>query len=151
MYQDTVTLFNRLEGRAGDTWYATVLRGVHLNTDRAAIMAKYGAETQDAAILNVRYTADKRHKNVCGKRWLPPKKWEELEDHSAALTFTAGTRFDFFMVGEWDGASIITPEDVPVTYTGLYDYLNATRDFVFSISSVGGPYSVIQHFEITGK
>jgi hypothetical protein len=29
--------------------------------------------------------------------------------------------------------------------------MNKNYDFVFAISSVGGPYSVIPHFEILGK
>ena len=55
MYKDTITLFNRKEGNEGDTWYPTVLRNVNLNMDRAAILAKYGAESADSAVLHIRY------------------------------------------------------------------------------------------------
>ena len=56
MYKDTITLFNRLRGREGDTWYPTILRGVNLNIDKGAIAEKYGSDTQDNAVLNVRFT-----------------------------------------------------------------------------------------------
>lgn len=29
--------------------------------------------------------------------------------------------------------------------------MNAEKDFVYLISSVGGPYAIIPHFEILGK
>lgn len=34
---------------------------------------------------------------------------------------------------------------------GFYDYLNKKYDSIFTISNVGGPYTVIPHFEIGGK
>ena len=34
---------------------------------------------------------------------------------------------------------------------GFYQYMNNNRDNVYKITSVGGPYTVIQHFEILGK
>ena len=36
-------------------------------------------------------------------------------------------------------------------YEGFYAFMNAEKDFVYLISSVGGPYKVIPHFEILGK
>ncbi len=148
MYNTTVTLFNRKEGRMGDTWYPSILRNVHLNIDKAAIIAKYGAETQDNAILNVRYIGES--KMVGAKPWLPPKQWDTQILPEKALTFTEGTRFDFFWLGEW-------PDEEPLydaDYTAdgdFYTYMNRTYDYVFAITSVGGPYTVIPHFEILGK
>ena len=142
MYQDTVTLFNRKPGSAmtGDTWYPTVLKGVNLNIDRAAILSKYGAESQDNAVLFVPYTGDVI---ISGKPWMPPKEWDQTED---SLTFTGGNRFDFFWAGEWTGG-IVSDSDYG---EGFYDWMNRNRDYVFAISAVA-KYTVIPHFEIMGR
>ena len=150
MYNDTITLFNRKEGRAGDTWYPTVIKNVHVNTDKSAILAKYGPEAQDKASLHVRYKQDGEKKMVGEKEWLPPKRWENLLDYSKAITFTDGNRFDFFWLGDWGNENPVEDVDY-ASDQDFYTYMNKTRDFVFAISSVGGPYGVIPHFEIMGK
>ena len=150
MYKDTITLFNRKEGEEGDTWYPTIIKNVHLNMDRAAIVAKYGAEATDSAVLNIRYSHIGVHKTIAGKNWLPPKQWDQLLEPKNSLTFTTGTRFDFFWLGDWGNEDPVHD----VNYfadTDFYTYMNRTHDYVFAISSVGGPYSVIPHFEILGK
>lgn len=149
MYQDTITLFNRKKGgAAGDIWYPTVIPKVNLNIDRAAILAKYGAESQDNAMLSVRYsrlygvpviTCDSGEQ----KPWMAPKEWDQTED---SLTFSGGTNFDFFWQGEWKNG-IVSDSDYG---EGFYDYMNRTHDFVFAVSSVA-MYSVIPHFEIMGR
>ena len=150
MYIDTITLFNRKKGEVGDTWYPSVLHNVHVNIDRASILAKYGAQSQDNAMLNIRYVPDGEKKKIGGKQWLPPKVWQGLADPSQALTFAAGTSFDFFWLGDWGSESPVKDADYAVDMD-FYTYLNRTHDYVFVISSVGGPYSVIPHFEILGK
>lgn len=149
MHNDTITLFNRVPAKGGGTWYATVIHGVNLNIDKASIMAKYGADTRDSVVLNVPYDVVDGVQNVAGKPWKPPKEWQALEDHTAAVTFTDGNLFDFFMLGEWDGNPVIADKEYP-TNNGFYDYMNRTRDYVFAVSSVG-LYTVIPHFEIMGK
>lgn len=150
MYIDTITLFNRKENRLGDTWYPSILRNVNVNVDKASILAKYGAEAQDNAILNVRYTQKGDTKMVGGKPWLPPKQWEAQVLPEKALTFTDGGRFDFFWLGEWEDEEPLF--DADYTADGdFYTFMNRTHDYVFAITSVGGPYSVIPHFEILGK
>ena len=42
-------------------------------------------------------------------------------------------------------------EDDYLRQNGFYNYINNQFDFVFKISSVGGPYTVIPHFEILGE
>lgn len=145
MFNDTVTLFNRKPGARAqpDTWYPTVISGVNLNIDRAAILAKYGPETQDNAVLFIPYTTEDGNITIAGKPWMPPKEWDGTED---SLTFTSGTNFDFFWLGEWDGG-IVTDDD----YDGdFYGYMNGKYDYVFAVNSVAA-YSVIPHFEIMGK
>lgn len=150
MYKDTVTIFNRKEGDEGDTWYPTILQNVQLNMDRAAIMAKYGPEAADSAVLNIRYHRDGGDKIVGEKRWVPPKEWEAQLDHSQTVTFTTGNRFDFFWLGDWGSEEPVYDSDY-FSDTDFYTYMNRTHDYVFAVSAVGGPYSVIPHFEILGK
>lgn len=143
MYQDTITIFNKKKAadRAqGSVWYPTVIKGVNLNVDRAAIVAQYGPESQDNAVLNVRYQRDGDVILVGGKPWMAPKEWDGTED---SMTFAVG---DFFWVGEW-GDSI--PEDVNYT-DGFYGYMNSTYDDVFMVTAVA-KFSLIPHFEIAGK
>lgn len=150
MYNDTITLFNRKESRDGDTWYPTVIKNANLNIDKAAILAKYGPEATDTAVLHIRYKNQDGKKIVSGKPWMPPKEWDKQLDPAIAITFTEGDRFDFFWVGVWEGTEPIEDADY-FAYTDFYTYMNKNYDYVFAISSVGGPYSVIPHFEITGK
>lgn len=140
MYSDTVTLFNRRHDRNGDTWFPTVLKNINVNMDKGAIIAQYGEQAQDNALLNVRLPSE--------KLYYPPKEWVALEDPANGITFASGQQFDFFWLGEW-------PDDAPISdddYTeGFYDYMNKRYDHVFAVSSVNGPFTVIPHLEVTGK
>lgn len=151
MYQDTITLFNRKPGERGqaDTWYPTVIENVNLNIDRAAILAKYGAESQDNAVLHIRYKKVGGEILVADKPWMPPKEWDGTED---SLTFAGGNNFDFFWQGEWDGG-IISDADSRWSIDGFYNYMNRTHDFVFAVSSVAqiDGFMILPHFEIMGK
>ncbi|MBQ8797226.1 MAG: hypothetical protein IJZ56_03410 [Oscillospiraceae bacterium] len=148
MYNDTITLFNRKPGERGqpDTWYPTVIKNVNLNIDRAAILAKYGAESQDNAVLHIRYKKDGDEILVSEKPWMPPKAWDGTED---SITFASGTNFDFFWMGEWNGG-VVSDADSRWSTEGFYNYMNRTHDYVFAVSSVA-MYTVIPHFEIMGK
>ncbi len=149
MYNDTITLFCRYESRLGDMWYPSVLHNVNLNMDKAAIIAKYGAESKDNAVLNVKYRIQDDKKMVGDKIWLPPKEWDRQTNDllSGSLTFTSGQAFDFFWAGEWLDENPISDDDY---IDGFYNLMNSKYDYVFAITSVGGPYSVIPHFEIMG-
>lgn len=144
MYTDVVTLFNRVPGPRGepDTWLPTVIRGVNINIDRAAILAKYGAQCQDKSIVNIRYEMQDGQITVAGKRFQNAKEWSQTAD-----TLTLAPAKDFFWVGEWDGGAV---SDADYDTEGFYGYMNRTRDNVFLISSVAS-YSAIPHFEVMGK
>ena len=146
MYKDTVTLFNRKPGGRGegDIWLPTVIKNVNLVMDRSAVVAKYGAESKDNAILNIRYTVDDGEIMVAGKSWMPPKSWDMTMD---SITFAGGVDFDFFWAGEWTGG---IAQDSDYLDEGFYGYMNRTHDYVFAVTSVS-KLSVIPHFEITGK
>lgn len=146
MQLKTITLFNRKPGdrTQGSTWYPTVIEGCKLMIDRAALLAKYGPEASDKASLHIPYKKADTGLMVAGKAWVPPKQWEDPE---TSLTFASGNDFDFFWLGEWEGGIV---SDSEYGDEGFYNYMNRTKDYVFSISSVA-KYSVIPHFEILGN
>ena len=146
MYQETITLFNRKDGdySTGDVWYPTVIRNVNLNIDRMAILAKYGADSQDNAALNIKYRKQGNDIFVAGKPYMQPQAWDKTEDSS---TFASGTKFDFFWLGEWTGGSAAESD---YGDEGFYGFMNRTNDNVFAVSSVA-MYTVIPHFEIMGR
>jgi hypothetical protein len=127
-----------------------VLRGVNLTVDKSALIAKYGPDTQDNAMLNIRCQNINGEIWIGSKQWLPPKEWTDTADYEDTITFTDGNRFDFFWLGDWGNEDPVKDIEY-VSDTDFYTYMNKTHDFVFAISSIGGPYSVIQHFEIMGK
>lgn len=157
MHSDTITIFNFYESSTAAIWYPHVLSGVHLETDRGQIMKLYGPDSTDNAQLHIPYVYKDGKRVVVdasGKElpWLPPKEWRkqvnDLLDDS--ITFNPAT--DFFMAGTWDGDGPIDDADyTDRRYEGFYAFMNAEKDFVYLISSVGGPYKVIPHFEILGK
>ena len=146
MYTDTITLFNRKPGERGqgDTWYTTVIKGVNLNIDRAALLAKYGENSQDNAYLGIHYKKENGGVVVADKPWMSPSKWDKTED---SITFASGNDFDFFWAGEWAGG-IVT--DADYLDEGFYNFLNRTEDYVFAISKVA-IHTVIPLIEIWGK
>lgn len=148
MFSDTVTVFNRYKSRLGDMWYPTVIHGANSNIDKAAIMAKYGAESKDNAILNIHYQIVDGQIFVDRKPYLPPKEWDRQTNDKLAesITFASGADFDFFMLGEYPTTDPIADDDY---LDGFYNQVNSEYDYVFAITSVA-QYSVIPHFEIMG-
>ena len=149
MFTDTITVFNSyVDSLKNVTWYPTVIHGVNLLIDKAAIVAKYGAESKDNALLNIHYQTVNGQIMIDGKLYLPPKEWERQTNDKLpeSITFTSGTDFDFFMLGEYPTTKPIADDDY---IDGFYNHVNSEYDFVFAITSVG-MYSVIPHFEIMG-
>lgn len=151
MYSEKITLFNHYKSRLGDMWYPTVIDGVNLLIDKAAIMAKYGAESKDTAMLSIHYHKEDGQIMIDGKPYLSPKEWERQTNDKLAdsITFTSGTDFDFFMLGEYPTTDPIADEDFD-NEGGFYNYMNDNYDYVFAITSVGGPYTAIPTFQIMG-
>lgn len=158
MYEKTVTIFNYYESAtAGDAyWYPHVLSCVDLNTDRGAIIKKYGPDTSDNAQLHVIYymhaTGPEGTRKLIATKsglvlWLPPKEWKKQTNDLLSETLTFSPEDDFFWEGEWD-KDVVNDEDYR---GGFYQYMNQSRDNVFKITSVGGPYILIPHFEILAK
>ena len=140
MYNDTITLFNRYESKQGDTWYPSVLHNCNLNMDKASIIAKYGSDSQDNAVLNVQYSLKDGQKMVGSKLWLPPKEWSKQANDKLpqALTFSSKANgFDFFIVDD-------------DYIDGFYEEMKLKYDYVFPITG-SAFYDIIQHFEVMAK
>lgn len=155
MYGNIITLFNRYDSQTGTVWYPHILTGVDLNTDRGAILKKYGPDSTDNAQLHVRYHFRDGVKEITDNagnelEWLQPKKWAKQTNDALenSITFSLDS---FFWEGVWDGGIVNDAEYTDRRYEGFYAYMNAKHDNVFLITSVGGPYTVIPHFEILGK
>jgi hypothetical protein len=148
MYNDVITVFNRYENSSGVFWYPSVLKNVNVNIDKGYVLRQYGADSQDNAILNVKYRISDGEKFVGNKKWLPPKQWDAQTNDllSETITFYGGNDFDFFWMGNWEGAGPISDDD----YNGFFNYMSKKHDYVFRITNVS-TLSVIPHFEITGR
>jgi hypothetical protein len=148
MYNDVITVFNRYENSSGVFWYPSVLENVNVNIDKGYVLRQYGADSQDNAILNVKYRISNGEKFVGEKKWLPPKQWDAQTNDllSETITFYGGNDFDFFWMGEWEGKEPISDDD----YNGFFNYMSKKHDYVFRITNVS-ILSVIPHFEITGR
>lgn len=155
MYDKTVTVFNFYGSSTVSMWYPHVLHNVDLITDKGQILKKYGPDSTDNAELHIVYTMQDGKqviKDASGNMlpWLPPKEWERQANDSLADAITFGPD-DFFMLGEWMGGIVDDADYQDRRYDGFYPYMNDRYDFVYLVSSVGGPYTVIPHFEILGK
>ena len=156
MYDSTVTIFCYYESSTAAVWYPHILSGVHLETDRGQILKKYGIDSTDKAELHIAYTEKDGQKvitDTAGKEliWLPPKAWAKQVNDELADSITFNPATDFFWKGEWTGGSPVNDEDYADRLAeGFYAYMNRENDFVFLITTAGGPYTVIPHFEILG-
>lgn len=157
MYNDHVTVFNFYESpTTGEiTWYPHSLQMCDLITDRGAIVKKYGADSTDTAQLHIRLYDEVDAGDICVLTsggsylpYLPPKEWKNQTNDKLAESITFSDK-DFFIKGIWIGRDSPVSDD---DYRGgFYQHVNNINDNVFKISSVGGPYTVIPHFEILGK
>lgn len=150
MYDKTVTVFNKYEDQTGEIyWYPHVLSGVDLVVDKAANVAKTGLDSADAANLHVKYHISDGKKMVGTFPYFPPKEWEQQpnDELPKSITFDSG---DFFLEGEYDESPVLDSDYANRVGGGFYDYINKRRDNVFLITNVGGPYTLIPHFEIGG-
>lgn len=153
MYDKTVTVFNFYSSKTAGLsyWYPHILSCVDLITDHGAMLKKYGPDSSDNAALHIAYTPDVDKVTVqrsdgAAVPWLPPKAWAAQVNDDLPGSITFGPE-DFFWQGEWTGGMVVDDD----YRDGFYQYMNSNRDNVYKITSVGGPYTVIPHFEILGK
>lgn len=135
IYQHTVTLFCQHNG----SWAGHVLTDVDLITDRAAIIARYGADCQDRAKLHVKYAPGDK---INGLTYVRP---EDYTGAAGTLTFATGNEFSFFYDGE---ADILSADDADYL-DGFFDYMNQ-RGSTYIVTSAA-QYYVIPHWEIAGR
>lgn len=136
MYIDVVTLYNRYN----DVWHGVVLRGVDLNADRGAIVAKYGSDSKDNAKLHIKYAEGIV---VQGLQYVSPMQYTGA---SGTFTLAFGNDFSFFVEGD---TGLYVADDTDYL-DGFYDYMNRTHDRCYAITSVAR-YSVIPHFEVLAR
>lgn len=151
MYSETITLFNRYHSRYGDIWYPHILSKINLITDKASIIAKYGAESTDSASLHIKYEIDNDSMVIQGIPYLPPKEWSNQNEEQLANSITFNhdsNHYDFFIVGEYVKTEPIKDEDY---IEGFYNQMQKEKDYCYAITSVSNPYKVIPHFEIMAK
>lgn len=151
MYDKTVTVFNKYTDQNDNIyWYPHVLHGVNLIVDKAANVAKTGLDNADTANLHVKYHIFHGEKMIGDKPYLSPTEWEKQpnDDLQESITFASG---DFFMQGAYEETPILDSDYANRVDGGFYDYINKRHDYVFLITTVGGPYPLIPHFEIGGK
>ena len=163
-YSATVTVFNFYESSAGAMWYPHVIHGADLITDKGAILKKYGPDSTDSAELHITYTDTEQGRvivdgltyepvmNAAGNPliWLPPKEWAKQVNDLYDDTLTFDTTDDFFWLGEWSGGVVNDADYTDRRTEGFYAYMVSNYDYVYRITTVGGPYTVIPHFEILG-
>ncbi len=162
MYDKTVTVFNFDNSPDGAVWYPHVIPGADLNTDKGAILKKYGPDSTDRAELHIAFRRGADGAPVIADGltgapvagaggehliWLPPKAWAELEERENVLTLAPG---DFFWWGTWDGGTVRDAEYTDRQTEGFYAHMARRYDYIYRITGVGGPYTVIPHFEILG-
>lgn len=150
MYDKTVTVFNKYEDQTGEIyWYPHVLSGVDLIADKAANVVKTGLDSADTAKLHVKYRIADDEKMIGKLRWIPPKEWEKQpnDDLPESITFDSG---DFFIEGEYSTDPVRDSDYAYRINGGFYDYIKKRYDYAFLVTTVGGPYTLIPHFEIGG-
>lgn len=146
MYSDTVTIFNF--HRDSNMWFPTVISNVDLVVDHGANKEKTGLDSADTAKLHIRYHNVDGKAMIGDKEYLMEKQWQSTDAVKRTNTITFSEGHDFFIRGDYDSSSPISDDD---NSDGFYNRMRNTYDDCFLITTVGGPYKLIPHFEIGGK
>ena len=147
MFTDTITLFNKYDGASGITWFPHILHRTQLNKDKAVILERYGQDSQDKASVIINCNKKDGAIMIGDTVYKPPKEWERQVNDDLPSTITLKDD-DFFVEGSFEFESPILDED----YTdGFYAYMRKNHDFCFKVTSVGGLYKLIPHFEVLGR
>ena len=150
LYRDTVTLFNRFVDSSGNiSWLPTVLKGTHFVVSKSVIVATYGENSSDSAMLNVLYQVNNGKTMIGRKTYLPPIQYKKLDIDAAmkSITFTAGLDFDFIYGGIWTQTAPIADEDYK---NGFFQYMKNHFDDVYAITDTP-KYNVIKKFAIVAR
>lgn len=137
MFPHTVTVYNLTEDQ--DTfekvYNITVLRGVLVDTVQAAGSNKSGLLNGDQVVLYIPFSVD-----AGGKRFLPEKAYEAIDDKAAYWTLRVGK--DFFAKGEAVGPG------------WSFDQANAKHGDVYRVATLGTKdfgSPAMRHWEAGGR
>ena len=153
IYKQTATVFNRRDIGGVTYWYAVVIPNVHLVTDMSIIISTYGEQSQDNAMLHIRYTRSGKDALIQTDSgiltYMTPKVFQRDGVFGENITFASGDDFDFIMAGEYPGlvGSLINDEEYP---KGFFNYVNKEFDEVYAISRAA-KFELIPHFELTAR
>lgn len=147
MYNETITLFNRLGSRKeGDKWYPHVLHHCCVYRDRAAIVAQMGENSTDNVSIQIIITKGCK---ASGYRYLQPIEWANSGDYSGAFTVKGGNDFDMIFVGAWADSEPISDSSYP---DGFLHYMQTHYDNVYTVSSCSDySRSILPHLEVIGR
>lgn len=151
IYKQTITLFNRIKGSDGETyWYPTKLTGVHLVDNHSSTWNNQGGSNGSTAMVHIMYQIKGGAIYVAGKPYYTPKDYRLLDEPENAITFSFGHHddSDFFIEGEFDFDGAIS--DDAHDRHGFYNYMKKVGYNVYSITSAT-KYNLIPHFEINGR
>ena len=151
IYKQTVTVFNRKNVDGVTYWYPNVIQNVHLVIDRSIVIATYGEEAKDNALLHIRYTPYGEDARILVgggfKTYMKPKEFRSSGDVDENITFGFGDEFDFIMEGDHGDIGVVNDEEYN---NGFFNYMNKAYDNVFAISQAA-KFNLIPHFEITER
>lgn len=132
MYSSTITLFNYYENPEAEDayWYPHVLSNVDLNTDRGAIIKKYGHDAADKAQLHILYGTDQTGQKVIPDKdgnavpWLPPKEWQKQEGDRLmnSLTFSPESDAVIYCDIPYKNTNRYGDEKAEFDYNSFYDW-----------------------------
>ena len=149
LHDGSITLFNWHE--RSRRWYTTLFTNVHIE-DRASetAMPQSNRIGNDGVTINLPVNPDKSALvtlpggNSEVHTYMPPLRYAVQESPSGA--YTLSPERDFVVLDDLYSAEPLEDRGEE----GLYSELNATRDYVFMISSRAF-YRLIPHFEIAGR
>ena len=147
MYNETITLFNRLGDRKStDKWYPHVLHHCCVYRDRAAVVAQMGENATDNVSIHILITKGCK---ASGYSYLQPIEWKNSGDYSGSFTVKDGNDFDMIYVGTWPTNEAVNDSD----YTeGFLHYMQLNYDNVYAVSSCSDySRSILPHLEVIGR
>ncbi len=147
MYNETITLFNRLGSRKeGDKWYPHQLHHCCVYRDRAAIVAQMGENSTDNVSIHILITKGCKSS---GYNYYTPIEWEKTGDYQSSFTVKGGNDFDMIFVGTWPNGDAVDDSAYP---EGFLHHMQTHYDDVYSVSSCSDySRSILPHLEVMGR
>lgn len=133
MFNDTVTVYNRCSGNGADQYLRTVVKGVHAESSRGAMLKKTGISADNGVTVIVPKGADAQ-----GKTFADSLTWQNAEDKTTLWTLQDGDKIVF---GTAD-------YDIAKTAAELFKQYND----VYTVTAVDfNGFGALAHWEVTAK